>query len=180
MLVPSAQANLAKIPDDLTDEQVVLLADIASTGFSGAESGGVRIGDTVVVFAQGPIGLCATAGAKLMGAALVIGVDGDPVRLAMAQRMGADVVLDFTKVDVVEEVKRLTGGWCRRRDRGARHARRRSRTRCAVAPAGRHAVEPRRLLRQARSCRTTRSRPASATIASSPRSARAARSGCAD
>ena len=111
LLVPSAQANLAKIPDDVTDEQVVLLADIASTGFSGAESGGVRIGDTVVVFAQGPIGLCATAGAKLMGAAQVIGVDSDPVRLAMAKRMGADVTLDFTKVDVVDEVKRLTRGY---------------------------------------------------------------------
>jgi alcohol dehydrogenase len=91
LLVPSAQANLARIPDDVTDEQVVLLADIASTGFSGAESGGVRIGDTVVVFAQGPIGLCATAGAKLMGAAQVIGVDSDPVRLAMSRRMGADL-----------------------------------------------------------------------------------------
>ena len=111
LLVPSAQANMAKIPDDVTDEQVVLLADIASTGFSGAQSGGVRIGDTVVVFAQGPIGLCATAGAKLMGAAQVIGVDSDPVRLAMAKRMGADVALDFTKVDVVEEVKRLTRGY---------------------------------------------------------------------
>ena len=71
----------------------------------------MRIGDTVVVFAQGPIGLCATAGAKLMGAAQVIGVDSDPVRLAMARRMGADVALDFTKVDVVEEVKRLTRGY---------------------------------------------------------------------
>src|SRR5919112_1214540 len=85
LLVPHAQANLAKIPDDVTDEQVVLLADIASTGFAGAESGGVRIGDAVVVFAQGPIGLCATAGAKLMGASLVIGVDSDPVRLEMAR-----------------------------------------------------------------------------------------------
>lgn len=108
--VPAAQANLAPIPDELTDEQVVLLADIASTGFSGAESGGVRPGDSVVVFAQGPIGLCATAGARLMGAALVIGVDSDPVRLAASQRMGADVVLDHTQVDVVEEVRRLTGG----------------------------------------------------------------------
>src|SRR4029079_9818680 len=99
LLVPDAQANLAIIPDDLTDEQVVLLADIASTGFSGAESGQVRIGDAVVVFAQGPIGLCATAGAKLRGAALVIGVDGDDTRLAMARRMGADVVLDYREVD---------------------------------------------------------------------------------
>ncbi len=110
LLVPSAQANLAKIPDELTDEQVVLLADIASTGFSGAEAGNVRIGDAVVVFAQGPIGICATVGAKLMGAALVIGVDADETRLAMARRMGADVVLDPRQVDVVASVKRLTGG----------------------------------------------------------------------
>ena len=110
LLVPFAQANLAKIPDELSDEQVVLLADIASTGFSGAESGKVRIGDTVVVFAQGPIGLCATAGAKLMGAARVIGVEGDPTRAEMARRMGADVVLDPERVDLVDEVRRLTNG----------------------------------------------------------------------
>jgi alcohol dehydrogenase len=110
LLVPSAQANLALIPDDVTDEQVVLLSDIASTGFGGAESGNVKIGDAVVVFAQGPIGLCATAGAKLMGASLIIGVDSDPVRLETAKRMGADVALDFTQVDVIAEVKRLTGG----------------------------------------------------------------------
>jgi len=110
LLVPYAQANLAKIPDGVTDEQAVLLADIASTGFSGAEAGGVRIGDSVVVFAQGPIGLCATAGARLMGASLIIGVDGDENRLAMARRVGADVVLDYREVDVVVEVKRLTDG----------------------------------------------------------------------
>jgi threonine dehydrogenase-like Zn-dependent dehydrogenase len=110
LLVPHAQANLARIPDDVTDEQAVLLADIASTGFSGAESGGVRIGDSVVVFAQGPIGLCATAGAKLMGASLVIGVDGDEHRLAMARRLGADVALDYRAADVVAEVRRLTDG----------------------------------------------------------------------
>ncbi len=108
--VPHAQANLAKIPDELTDEQVVLLADIASTGFSGAESARIKIGDSVVVFAQGPIGLCATAGAKLMGAALIIGIDGDDHRLAMSRRMGADVTLDYRATDVVAEVKRLTGG----------------------------------------------------------------------
>jgi len=110
LCVPSAQANLAKIPDELSDEQVVLLADIASTGFGGAESGQIRIGDSVVVFAQGPIGLCATAGAKLMGATMVIGVDGDDARLATARRMGADVALDYRALDVIAEVKRLTGG----------------------------------------------------------------------
>jgi len=108
--VPNAQANLAKIPDELTDEDVVLLADIASTGISGAESGGVRIGDAVAVFAQGPIGLCASLGAKLMGAALIIGVDGDETRLRFARKMGADVVLDYRQQDVLAEIKRLTGG----------------------------------------------------------------------
>jgi threonine dehydrogenase-like Zn-dependent dehydrogenase len=98
------------VPDGLTDEQVLMCPDIMSTGFSGAESGGIRIGDTVAVFAQGPIGLCATAGAKLMGAALIIGVDGDDTRLAMAKRMGADVVLDYRNEDVVAKVKALTGG----------------------------------------------------------------------
>lgn len=87
----------------------MLLADIASTGFSGAESGQVRIGDSVVVFAQGPIGLCATAGAKLMGAALVIGVDGDANRLSMSKRMGADMVLDYRECDPIAEIKKLTG-----------------------------------------------------------------------
>ena len=110
LLVPNAQANLAKIPDELTDEQVILLADIASTGFSGAESGQVRIGDSVVVFAQGPIGLCATAGARLMGAAYIIAVESDPTRMAMAREMGADVVIDPKQSDVVAEVKRLTNG----------------------------------------------------------------------
>ncbi|MEA2175690.1 MAG: alcohol dehydrogenase [Blastocatellia bacterium] len=110
LLVPHAQANLAKIPDELTDEQVVLLADIASTGFSGAESGQIKIGDAVVVFAQGPIGLCATAGAKLMGASLIIAVDGDRNRLEMARRMGADVTIDYRESDVVAEVQKLTGG----------------------------------------------------------------------
>ena len=110
LLIPYAQANLAKIPDQVSDEQAVLLADIASTGFSGAESANIRIGDSVVVFAQGPIGLCATVGARLMGASLIIAVDGDENRLAMSKKLGADIVLDYRNVDVVSEVKRLTDG----------------------------------------------------------------------
>jgi alcohol dehydrogenase len=110
LLVPNAQANLAKIPDELKDEQVVLLADIASTGLSAAESAELKIGDTAVVFAQGPIGLCATAGARLKGTSLIIGVESDPTRAAMAKRMGADIVLNFEACDVVAEVLRITGG----------------------------------------------------------------------
>jgi alcohol dehydrogenase len=110
LLVPNAQANLAKIPDELSDEQVVLLADIASTGFGGAESANIKIGDTVVVFAQGPIGLCATAGAKLMGASFIIGVESDPARMKMSKQMGADIVLDPRDPDVVSQIKGLTSG----------------------------------------------------------------------
>lgn len=110
LLVPDAMANLAAVPDALTDEQVLMCPDIMSTGFSGAESAGIRIGDTVAVFAQGPIGLCATLGAKLSGATLVIGVDRVPARLEMARRMGADVVVDASRVDVVDEILKITGG----------------------------------------------------------------------
>ena len=110
LLVPHAQANMAKIPDELRDEQVVLLADIASTGISAAESADLQIGDTVAVFAQGPIGLCATAGAKLKGASLIIAVESDPVRMEMAKSMGADVVINHLKMDAIAEIRRLTGG----------------------------------------------------------------------
>jgi alcohol dehydrogenase len=84
--------------------------DIMSTGFGGAERANIRIGDTVAIFAQGPIGLCATAGAKLRGATRIIAVDGVPERLQMAQRMGADHVVNFRSTDAVEEIMKLTGG----------------------------------------------------------------------
>ena len=110
LLVPDAEANLAPVPDGLTDEQVLMCPDIMSTGFAGAEAAGIKIGDSVAVFAQGPIGLCATAGARLRGAGMIIAVDGIDERLEMARRIGADVTLDFRKVDVVSEILRLTGG----------------------------------------------------------------------
>lgn len=110
LLVQNAQANLAKIPDELSDEQVVLLADIASTGLSAAEGANMTFGDVAVVFAQGPIGLCATAGARLKGASLIIAVESDPVRGKMAKRMGADIVVNQQKTDAVAEVMRITNG----------------------------------------------------------------------
>ena len=110
VLVPDAMVNLAPVPDGLSDEQVLMCPDIMSTGFSGAENGKVRIGDTVAVFAQGPIGLCATAGARLSGASLVIGVDMLPARLGMSRKLGADHVVDASQGDVVEQIMQLTQG----------------------------------------------------------------------
>jgi alcohol dehydrogenase len=110
VLVPDAMANLCPVPDELTDEQVLMCPDIMSTGFSGAESGRIRIGDIVAVFAQGPIGLCATAGARLSGATTIFGVDGIAGRLAMSRKCGADVTLNFHEVDPVAEIMRLTDG----------------------------------------------------------------------
>jgi len=110
LLVPDARANLAPIPCGLTDEQVVLAPDIFSTGLGGAESANIKVGDAVAVFAQGPIGLCATVGARLRGAALIIGVDSVPERLTMARRMGADVVINYREEDAVAKIKGLTDG----------------------------------------------------------------------
>jgi alcohol dehydrogenase len=110
VLIPDAMVNLAPVPEDLSDEQVLMCPDIMSTGFAGAQSGAVEVGDTVAVFAQGPIGLCATAAAKLMGATTIIAIDQVPERLAMAKRLGADHVIDFSHLDPVKEVMRLTDG----------------------------------------------------------------------
>jgi threonine dehydrogenase-like Zn-dependent dehydrogenase len=110
VLVPDAQANLAPIPDGLTDEQVLMCPDIMSTGFKGAENANIKIGDTVVVFAQGPIGLCATAGARLLGASTIITVDGNDHRLEISKKMGADLTLNFNNCDVVDEIMKITGG----------------------------------------------------------------------
>ncbi len=110
VLVPDAMANLAPVPEGLTDEQVLMCPDIMSTGFAAAERGNVRIGDTVVVFAQGPIGLCATAGARLKGATTIIAVDRVPERMEVARKMGADHVIDFSKTDPVDEIMKITEG----------------------------------------------------------------------
>jgi alcohol dehydrogenase len=108
--IPDAMANLELVPDELSDEQVLMCPDIMSTGFSGAEGGHVRIGDVVAVFAQGPIGLCATAGARLTGAARIFAVESIPARAAIARQLGAEIVIDQTTEDPVAAIMRLTGG----------------------------------------------------------------------
>ncbi|RRQ76828.1 alcohol dehydrogenase [Streptomyces griseofuscus] len=108
--VSGADANLARIPDDIPDDVAVYCADMLSTGFMGAEHGAIPIGGTVAVLAQGPVGLMATAGARLRGAGLVIGVESVPSRQELARFYGADVIVDFSKEDVVERIHELTDG----------------------------------------------------------------------
>lgn len=108
--VNDAEANLAPIPKGLKDEQAVYCADMLSTGFMGAEHAAIPIGGTVAVFAQGPVGLMATAGARLLGAGLVIAVESVPQRQELARHFGADVVVDHTRDDPVQAIRRLTGG----------------------------------------------------------------------
>src|SRR6187401_1841249 len=110
VLVPDAMANLAAVPDNLTDEEVLMCPDIMSTGFGGAESGKIRIGDTVAVFAQGPIGLCATVGARLSGASRVFAVESVEKRMHVARSFGADEVIDFRECDPVSRIRDLTEG----------------------------------------------------------------------
>ncbi|MBX3437974.1 MAG: NAD(P)-dependent alcohol dehydrogenase [Planctomycetaceae bacterium] len=110
VLIPDAMANLAPIPDGLTDEQVLMCPDIMSTGFSGAENGRVRIGDTVAVFAQGPIGLCAAVGARLAGATRIFTVDGLQERLTISKGLAADVTINFKDDDPVRVIREETDG----------------------------------------------------------------------
>jgi threonine dehydrogenase-like Zn-dependent dehydrogenase len=108
--VNEADANLAPIPDGVSDESAVYVCDMMSTGFMAAENAKIPIGGTVAVFAQGPVGLMCTAGARLQGAGYVIAVESIPNRRTLARHFGADEVVDFTKVDAVERILDLTNG----------------------------------------------------------------------
>jgi threonine dehydrogenase-like Zn-dependent dehydrogenase len=92
------------------NEVAVYCADMISTGFMGAEKGDIPMGGTVAVIAQGPVGLMATAGARLRGAGLVIGVESVPARQKLARMYGADEIVDFSKEDVAERIQELTQG----------------------------------------------------------------------
>jgi isopropanol dehydrogenase (NADP+) len=106
--VNDAEANLAPIPKSVSDEVAVYTTDMMSTGFMAAEHANIPLGGSVAVFAQGPVGLMATVGTRLLGAGLVIAVESVPKRKELAKKFGADEVVDFKKVDPVEEIMRLT------------------------------------------------------------------------
>lgn len=108
ILVPHADVNMAHVPEAVGDEEAILATDVMSTGFGALEAAGIRTGDTVAVFAQGPVGLCATAGARALGAGLVVAVEGVPQRREMARRLGANVVL--APEEAADGLRELTGG----------------------------------------------------------------------
>ncbi len=108
--VNDAMANLAPIPHTLRDEQAVYCTDMMSTGLIAAENAHIPIGGTAAIFAQGPVGLMATVGARLLGAGLVIAVETMPKRKELARHYGADVIVDFNEQDPVKAILDWTGG----------------------------------------------------------------------
>jgi len=108
--VNDAKANLAYIPPTVKDEAAVYTTDMMSTGFAGAENADIPMGGTAAIFAQGPVGLMATVGAKLQGAGLIIAVDSVPKRLELAKHYGADVMINFEEKDPVEAILEITDG----------------------------------------------------------------------
>jgi threonine dehydrogenase-like Zn-dependent dehydrogenase len=107
--IPYANVGLVKLPDEITDDQAILLSDIFPTGYFGAELAEIKPGDTVAVFGCGPVGQFAIASAFLNRAGRVLAVDTIPSRLEMAQSQGAEIV-DFNAEDPVQTILRLTGG----------------------------------------------------------------------
>jgi threonine dehydrogenase-like Zn-dependent dehydrogenase len=108
--VPFADVGPRKVPQGLSDEQALFISDAFPTGFMGADLCNIQHGDTVAVWGCGAVGLFAMKSAWLLGAGRVIAIDRLPERLAMARNHCQAEVLDYTKVNVVEALKELTGG----------------------------------------------------------------------
>jgi len=107
--IPFANVNLVKLPDNVTDDQAILLSDVFPTGYFGADLADIKHGHTVAVFGCGAVGQFAIASARLMGASRVLAVDHLPDRLEMARRQGAEVI-NYDEEDPVATIMALTGG----------------------------------------------------------------------
>jgi threonine dehydrogenase-like Zn-dependent dehydrogenase len=107
--IPFANVGLVRLPDEVTDDQAIMLSDIFPTGYFGARLADIKSGDTVAVLGCGPVGQFAIASARLQGAGRIFAVDCIPSRLEMARAQGAEVV-DFETEDPPEVVAQLTGG----------------------------------------------------------------------
>jgi alcohol dehydrogenase len=108
--IPYADWVLELIPGNLSDEEVIFVGDILSTGYMACENGSIRPGDIVVIFGTGPVGLCAVAAARLFGASKIVSIDLLNYRLEAAKHLGADIVINSGETDAVKEIGRITGG----------------------------------------------------------------------
>jgi len=108
--VPFADVGPYKVPEGISDEQVLFLTDIFPTGYMAAENCGITPGDTIAVWGCGPVGQFCIASAWLLGAGRVIAIDREPERLRMAADHGKAEVLDLTSTNVYEALKDMTGG----------------------------------------------------------------------
>jgi threonine dehydrogenase-like Zn-dependent dehydrogenase len=108
-LIPFANVGLVKLPDEVTDDQAILISDIFPTGYFGADIAEVKPGNTVVVWGCGPVGQFAILSARLRGAGRILAIDNIPSRLDMAQAQGAETI-NFDQEEPVEALLRLTGG----------------------------------------------------------------------
>jgi len=109
--VPFANVGPMKIPDDLSDEQVLFMTDIMPTGYQAAERGEIHPGDVVAVWGCGPVGYFAIQSAWLLGASRVIAIDRFPERLALARDVGKAEVINYSDTDdITELLKQMTGG----------------------------------------------------------------------
>ena len=107
--IPFATTVLTKLPDEVSDEQAIVISDILPTAYFGADLAEIKDGDSVAVFGCGPVGLCAIVSAKLFGAGRVFAIDSKPDRLDKARKLGAECI-NFDREDPVETLQRLTGG----------------------------------------------------------------------
>lgn len=108
--VPFADVGPFKVPEGVTDEQVLFLSDIFPTGFMAAENCNITPGDTVAVWGCGPVGQFAIVSAFMLGAERVIAIDDVPERLQLARTFGKAETVDFSKEDVFDRLKEMTGG----------------------------------------------------------------------
>ena len=108
--VAFADVNPLKVPDELTDEQVLFLSDILPTGYMGAEMCDIQPGEIVAVWGAGPVGLFAMMSARMLGAERVIAIDRYDYRLAMARERAGAETIDYEQQDVLETLRELTGG----------------------------------------------------------------------
>lgn len=105
--VNNADANLAMVPEGVSIEQALMVSDMMTTGFYGAEMADIKLGDNVVVFGIGPVGLMAIAGARLLGAAEIIGIGTRPNCVTLAKEYGATNIISYKDGDLVKQVRKL-------------------------------------------------------------------------